>query len=538
MSVVTLTPAGVESTTTPAPAVPLDAPARYQQLLAKAKAVVPCDAMAVLRLDGDVLTPVAVDGLSVEALGRRFAVAAHPRLARLLASPSVLRFAPDCGLPDPYDGLVMGQPELLAVHDCIGAPLRLDGRLWGLLTLDALQPDALAGVGTAQLEALTRMVEAGIEAVETIAAIEARAAGEVAAARAWQTLRTAPRELLGTSPALQRLRAEIDTVAASGLTVLLLGETGVGKDLVAHRLHARSLRSDRPLVQVNCAALPETLADSELFGHKKGAFTGAVQDRVGKFELADGGTLFLDEVGELPLAIQAKLLRVLQSGDLQRPGSDRTRQVDVRIVAATNRDLAVAVAQGRFRADLYHRLAVYPLVVPPLRERGRDVLTLAGSFLEENQHRLGARNLRLSPAAKTALLAHRWPGNVRELEHVLSRASLRAVNEQGRSARWVAIEPRHVALDAQPLPPAPPAPPAPLLAPQAPVGTAADAPPGLTLREATDAFQRQWIAASLARHGGHVRRAADEAGMDRSNFHRLARRLGVLSGRAGASAGD
>jgi anaerobic nitric oxide reductase transcription regulator len=195
------------------------------------------------------------------------------------------------------------------------------------------------------------------------------------------------------------------------------------------------------------------------------------------------------------------------------------RQVDVRIIAATNRDLRAAIAQGRFRADLYHRLSVYPLPVPPLRERGRDVLTLTGSFLEENQQRLGARNLRLTPAAKNALLAHRWPGNVRELEHVLSRAALRAVNERGRQARWVAIEPRHLGLEGAALA----APAAVAMVPPVP----ADAP-AAGLREATEAFQRQWIAASLARHGGHVSRAAQEAGMDRSNFHRLARRLGVL----------
>jgi len=269
---------------------------------------------------------------------------------------------------------------------------------------------------------------------------------------------------------------------------------------------------------VNCAALPETLADSELFGHVKGAFTGAVQNRLGKFELADGGTLFLDEVGELPLAIQAKLLRVLQSGEVQRPGSDSVQKVNVRVVAATNRDLRAMIAQGRFRADLYHRLAVYPLQVPPLRERGRDVLTLAGGFLEENQHRLGARNLRLSPAAKNALLEHRWPGNVRELEHVLSRAALRALHEQGRGGRWVAIEPRHVALE--PSSPSPGVQPPPMVASGA---------TGRSLREATEDFQRHWLQACIARNGGHLSRAAVEAGMDRSNFHRLARKLGVIA---------
>lgn len=495
---------------------------RFRVLLAAVRGLVRCDAAALLRLEGEVLRPLAVDGLSDETLGRQFPVAAHPRFARLLESARGLRFAHDCGLPDPYDGLVAGQPTLLPVHDCMGAPLRLRGAVWGLLTLDALDPGTFEAVSPAQLDALIALVETGIEAAQTIQEMAARAQREQAVAQALRSGRGAPRELLGNSPAMKQLCAEIDTVAASDLTVLLLGETGVGKDLVAQRLHARSRRRDQPLVQVNCAALPETLADSELFGHKRGAFTGAVQDRTGKFELADGGTLFLDEVGELPLGVQAKLLRVLQSGEVQRPGSDRMLKVDVRVIAATNRDLPAAIAQGRFRADLYHRLSVYPLVVPPLRARGRDVVALAGGFLEENQHRLGARNLRLSPAAKTALLAHRWPGNVRELEHVISRASLRAFTEQRRGARWTAIEPHHLGLEASAA--AAPEVPAISEAPAAAVQAAAGA---VTLRDATAAFQRAWLAEALARHQGQVAKAAREAGMDRSNFHRTLRKLGL-----------
>jgi anaerobic nitric oxide reductase transcription regulator len=525
MSVVDSTTAVVHRTAA-APASPPSETDHFQHLLAAAKRAVRCDAVALLRLDAGVLTPVAVDGLSLETLGRRFAVAAHPRLGRLVESASVLRFAADCPLPDPYDGLVLGQHHLLAVHDCMGAPLHVAGRLWGLLTFDALAAGTLAAVPAGQVDAVVRLVEAGIEAAETLRAVQAQAAREQVAARAWQSAQPPARELLGTSPAMQALRTEIDTVAACDLTVLVLGETGVGKDLVTQRLHASSLRRDRPLVQVNCAALPETLADSELFGHRKGAFTGAVQDRAGKFELADGGTLFLDEVGELPLAVQAKLLRVLQSGEVQRPGSDRLVRVDVRVVAATNRDLGEAIREGRFRADLYHRLAVYPLVVPPLRERGRDVLTLAGGFLEENQHRLGARNLRLTPAAKAALMAHAWPGNVRELEHVLSRAALRAVADHRRGARWVPIELCHLALEAAAQDPKP-------VAYGIPIDMHSPAPVQVqTLREATEDFQRRWIESSLERHGGHLSRAAAEAGMDRSNFHRLVRRLGA-SPRAG-----
>jgi anaerobic nitric oxide reductase transcription regulator len=301
------------------------------------------------------------------------------------------------------------------------------GRLWGLLTLDALQAGAFDPVGPAQRQALVTLVQDGIEAAGTIRQLAEQAHREQARLQALQRSTLAQRSLGGHSPAMQALLREIDLVAGSDLTVLILGETGVGKELVAQRLHAQSARRERPLVQVNCAALPDTLADSELFGHRRGAFTGALQDRAGRFELADGGTLFLDEVGELSLPVQAKLLRVLQSGEVQRPGSDRLLRVDVRVLAATNRDLAAEVAAGRFRADLYHRLSVYPLRVPALRERGRDVLALAGGFLEENQHRLGTRNLRLTPAAKAWLLQQPWPGNVRELEHVISRAALRVV---------------------------------------------------------------------------------------------------------------
>ncbi len=298
---------------------------------------------------------------------------------------------------------------------------------WGLVTLDALDPHAFDGVDDGRLQGIVRLLEAGVVAEETIAEMARRAEQE-------QALACAPRHAAdrascsAAAPRWSGCARRSTPVAGSDLTVLILGETGVGKELVAERLHARSPRRDRPLVQINCAALPETLADSELFGHKRGAFTGAVADRSGMFELADGGTLLLDEVGELPLPVQAKLLRVLQSGDVQRPGSDRVQKVDVRVIAATNRDLREEVARGRFRADLYHRLSVFPLRVPPLRERGRDVLALAGGFLEENQHRLGARNLRLSPAASQALLAYDWPGNVRELEHLISRAALRALS--------------------------------------------------------------------------------------------------------------
>jgi anaerobic nitric oxide reductase transcription regulator len=296
--------------------------------------------------------------------------------------------------------------------------------------------------------------------------------------------------------------------------VLILGETGVGKELVAQQVHRQSSRAQQSMVHVNCAALPETLAESELFGHRRGAFTGAVSDRAGKFELANGGTLLLDEVGELPLAIQAKLLRVLQSGEIQRVGSDRPLHVDVRIIAATNRDLKNEVAAGRFRADLYHRLSVFPIVVPPLRERSRDVLALAGYFLEHNQQRLHVRNIRLSAPAKQALLGYEWPGNVRELEHVMSRAALLAAAEQGNAQRWISIEPHHLGLRAA-------------TASNNAAATASIVTTSTSFSEAMNEFQTSWLQQRLQEHGDNIAAAARAAGMDRSNFFRMLKKLGL-----------
>jgi transcriptional regulator with GAF, ATPase, and Fis domain len=211
-------------------------------------------------------------------------------------------------------------------------------------------------------------------------------------------------------------------VAATDTTVLILGETGTGKELIARAIHAASPRRDRHLIKLNCAAIPAMLIESELFGHEKGAFTGAARRRDGRFALADGGTIFLDEVGELPLDLQAKLLRVIQEGEFEPVGSSQTKKVDVRIIAATNRDLAQAVKEGEFREDLYYRLNVFPITLPPLRERGEDVALIASVFAKRFAHRLGRRIEPLSQECIQRLQAYSWPGNVRELMSVIERA--------------------------------------------------------------------------------------------------------------------
>src|SRR5690606_17025671 len=228
--------------------------------------------------------------------------------------------------------------------------------------------------------------------------------------------------IIGESPALQQMLARIEAVAQTSANVLIQGESGVGKELVAHVIHARSPRANGPLVKVNCASIPHELFESEFFGHVKGAFTGAHRDRVGRFQLADGGTIFLDEVGEIPLELQSKLLRVLQESEYERVGDDRTHSVDVRIIAATNRDLEKAVAEGRFREDLYYRLSVFPIDVPPLRERGDDVVQIASHFLEKTCQQFGHRPLALSKQQAALLKRYDWPGNIREPKNVIERA--------------------------------------------------------------------------------------------------------------------
>jgi DNA-binding NtrC family response regulator len=228
--------------------------------------------------------------------------------------------------------------------------------------------------------------------------------------------------IVGRSRAVQELLRKIELVARSKSTVLVTGETGTGKELVARAIHARSSQSEMPLIKVNCAAIPEALLESELFGHVKGAFTGATASRRGRFALADGGTIFLDEIGTLGLAVQAKLLRVLQEREFEPVGSERTESVDVRVIAATNRDLRAMVADGRFQEDLFYRLSVIPIELPPLRERTEDVPALVDHFLRKHAQRLGRRFEGIEPAALERLSAYHWPGNVRELENTVERA--------------------------------------------------------------------------------------------------------------------
>ncbi len=290
--------------------------------------------------------------------------------------------------------------------------------------------------------------------------------------------------MVGNSPALKEVYALIAQVAPTNLSILIQGESGTGKELAAETIHQNSGRAGQPFITVNCAALPESLVESELFGHEKGAFTGATQRHKGRFELADGGTLFLDEVGELPLATQAKLLRVLQDKQFERVGGDESLKVDVRLLAATNRDLKQMVAEGRFREDLYYRLNVFSIVIPPLRDRLEDLPTLCDHFLKHWGKEVGKRVIGLSPEALALMHSWPWPGNIRELANTLARAVI--LSEDGL------VHARHL----------------PGLGGEGREGTL----PG-TLPEALDALESRLISEALTRERGNMSKAAASLGI-------------------------
>jgi len=311
-------------------------------------------------------------------------------------------------------------------------------------------------------------------------------------------------EILGTSPAIQRLRDQITVAGPSLSRVLIDGENGTGKELVARAIHQHSPRRDRPFIEINCAAIPESLMESELFGYEKGAFTGAAEQKKGRLELANGGTLFLDEIGDMSLSTQAKMLRVLEEREFQRLGGTKTHLMDARIISASNKSLSEEIKQGRFREDLFYRLNVIPLTVPPLRERKEDIPLLARHFLARFSHEQGVTAKQLTDDAVTALTAYGWPGNVRELKNYIERTVIMAPDD---------------VLNASRLPPFG----------AAPVVPSAVPPDGAVhpLKQARARFERDYILRALDLHRWNISRTAEVLGIERSHLHRKIKELGI-----------
>jgi two-component system nitrogen regulation response regulator NtrX len=313
--------------------------------------------------------------------------------------------------------------------------------------------------------------------------------------------------IVGESYVLRQLLEQVAMAAPTNGRVLIYGENGTGKELVARTIHMRSRRAKGPFIEVNCAAIPEELIESELFGHMKGAFTGAVADRRGKFELADGGTLFLDEIGDMSVKTQAKVLRALQEQVVEPVGGTASVKVDVRVIAATNKELTGEIRAGRFREDLYFRLNVIPIFVPPLRERGTDIALLADHFMAEFAREYGRRPKRLDAGAATGLQSYRWPGNVRELRNVIERLMIMVPGDTIALSDLAFLDGGTV--------------------------TTADAPdaPALTLHDARERFERDYILRALAAQHGNISRTADALGVERSNLYRKMKAFGIAPAR-------
>jgi DNA-binding NtrC family response regulator len=313
--------------------------------------------------------------------------------------------------------------------------------------------------------------------------------------------------LLGRNPQMQQVFQLIRTVAETDATVLVQGESGTGKELIARAIHYNSRRKDRPFVVVSCSALPETLLESELFGHEKGAFTGAIRQRIGRFELADGGTVFLDEIGEMSMPVQLKLLRVLQEREIERVGGSRSVKVDVRVIAATHKDLHQAMRERQFREDLFYRLNVVPIKLPPLRERLDDVPILASHFLRKYSEKNGKQIASIAPDVLASLARYSFPGNVRELENILERAVI--MEKNGTLSRVDLKRGGGGSFDAPPL-------------------SGSDIPPFRQIKtEVVSRFEKDYFSQLLRLHGGNMSRASQHAGINIKNFHEKMARYGL-----------
>ena len=403
------------------------------------------------------------------------------------------------------------------IRSFISVPLIARGRAIGTLAIASTTAGRYAPADTeflAEVAGQLALAVANMTAYEEITTLKARLERENVYLQ--EEIRRSHNfaELVGASPPLLAILQSVEQVAATDTTVLILGETGTGKELIARALHGASARRERPLVKVDCTALSAGLVESELFGHAKGAFTGAIERRTGRFELADRGTIFLDEVGELPAEAQAKLLRVLQEHQFEPVGSNRTVTVNARVIAATNRDLEGAVREGRFRADLFYRLNVFPIEVPPLRQRRADIPQLVAFFLDRHARALGHPVTTISPTSMDRLVAYDWPGNVRELQNVIERATV--------LGRGPVLE---LSADLLPSRPAEPRPPAGLGTPAASVDGALPGPIA-TLEE----VERAHIAAVLDRCGGMVqgpKGAAAILGLHPNTLRSRMARLGI-----------
>ena len=460
------------------------------------------DAITYLEFDRKFLTPLAVAGLHIDVKGRRFDIDEHPRLLAFCSSVGPVHFDAGCTLPDPFDGLIPDVDFAKDVHDCLGCRVEIGGTVVGVVTMDALNQEVYKDDHLILIKKLSNILSKVVYyyscSVDVVKVKERP-----------NYVSRSNNSLIGTSNEIATVLEKIKTVAPTEIPVLITGNTGTGKEVVARELHKLSARNLSEMVYINCAALPENLAESELFGYNKGAYTGADQSRMGLFEAANGGTIFLDEVGDLPLSIQVKLLRVLQFGEVQRIGSDKYSKVDVRIIAATNRNLEEMIVRKEFREDLYYRLNAYHIELPCLKNRGKDSLLIAGYFCEEARKRYALKSVIISPELESYILSCEWNGNVRELNHFIDRNVINSLSTSNDGKMVLTVP--SIETDSQVVI----------------SNLASSTPKVVTLSAAIEEAQVNSIKAALKRNSGVIKRAASDLGVDPSNLRRLIKRLSI-----------
>lgn len=470
----------------------------------------------------DVASVLIKEGNSLKSLNTRgfldsnelsFNIEDNPRLRAAMHSDYTIRFD-DHDAPDPFDGLIHDPNHALKkVHSCMASPLLLDGKSIGIITLDSLQrdmftiddEDTLMTFATFAALAIrnARLVHQ-LEKSKQILEIQNRNLREEI------NVKSGGSNLIGDSLAMTKLKSNLAIVSPTDKSILVQGPTGTGKEIIARFIHQNSPRATQPLIYVNCAAIPENLIESELFGHKKGSFTGALQDRIGKFRAANNATLFLDEIGDLPLVAQPKLLRALQEGEISPVGDDKVTTVNVRIISATNKDLLQEVEKGNFRMDLYHRISIFPVMVPPLNQRIDDIPLLVEHFIRKHAQGFALENIPLRSEFIEKLQQMPWLGNVRELEHFIERALIWAKQFTHPELNLPLIQ-SMLQEQNQPL-----------------HNTSIDSVQIKPLVDVTNEFQRDYISKSLKQLNNNQSKCAKELGIDRSNFHRKLKKLNIV----------
>jgi len=475
-------------------------------VIAQTKALFDVESSAIMLLDssaGELFVPYIAD--IAPEVERRFATVRIPAthgIAGWVLQHGQVERVPDVSRDPRWYGAVDGHTGM-ATHSLLCAPLRTREGNIGVLSLRNKLEGEFSDEDVELIAGVAESIAVAIDNARRYGAAQRSATRlrETVSALQRQVVRERGfAEIVGHSSAMQHVFGLMLSAAASPVTVLITGETGTGKELVARAIHENGSRAQEPFVAFNCGALSETLLESELFGHRKGAFTGALFDKKGLLEVADGGTIFLDEVGDMPRSMQVKLLRVLQDGEVLPVGATSTRRIDVRVISATHRDLPAEIAAGRFRADLYYRLNAFPIALPPLRERRDDIPLLVAQLLERTSKKFHKTVQRCSPRALELLVAFAWPGNVRELQNEIERAV--ALAQAGGT-----IEPSD-------------------LSPRLSQGGAARVvlpTADLPLRRARELFEREYLAHVLARHGGNASRAAKTLGISRVMLQRKIR---------------